>query len=175
MKRKYLAITAAALALSMLSTTAAFAQGWGKVGSKWFYYNEDGSCAKNMWITEQNEDGTPKPSYWVNNDGTMAVSQWVNDGNGWVYVDGNGVTMASQLLVLNSDTYYLKEDGRMAAGEWIKEEGKWYYFQDNGIALKNGWKTVGDESYYFLKNCVLATDALVPGGGRVDSEGRLVK
>ncbi len=27
-----------------------FAAGWGKVGSEWYYYQEDGSVARNTWV-----------------------------------------------------------------------------------------------------------------------------
>lgn len=176
MKRRFAVITAAALALSMLSGTAAFAAEWGKVGNKWFYYLDDGSVAKNTWVTTEATETAPAVSYWVNNDGTMAATQWVYDGTAWYYVDGNGLILVNQMLVQNTDSYWLKEDGKMAAAEWIQDpDGKWYYFQESGQALKNGWKMVDGEEYYFLKSGALAVDALVPGGGRVDAQGRRVK
>ncbi|MDD3253462.1 MAG: hypothetical protein PHV18_13005 [Lachnospiraceae bacterium] len=178
MKRKFMAITAAALALSMLSSTAAFAAEWGKTGGKWFYYLDDGSVAKNTWIRTEATETAGATAYWVNSDGTMAATQWVNDGNAWYYVDGGGTILTNQMLIQNngSDSYWLLEDGKMAVSSWIQDpEGKWYYFQDNGKALKNGWKTVDGEEFYFLKSGALAVDALVPGGGRVDAQGRRMK
>ena len=62
MKKGFLTVVTA-LALSIFSTTAVFAQGWGKTDNKWFYYLEDGSVAKNTWI---DTEGGP---YWVRNDG----------------------------------------------------------------------------------------------------------
>ena len=57
---------------------------------------------------------------------------------------------------------------------YCTEDGKWYFFQENGVALKNGWKVIDGEEYYFLKSGVLAVDALVPGGYRVDASGRKI-
>ncbi len=39
-------VMALSLAMAALSTTAAFAAGWGKVGSEWYYYQEDGNVAR---------------------------------------------------------------------------------------------------------------------------------
>lgn len=176
MKKRFLTITATALALSMLSTTAAFAAHWGKVGSQWFYYLDDGTVAKNTWITTEATETSAATAYWVNNDGTMAASQWVYDGEAWYYVDANGVIMANQLLKLNSDLYFLKEDGKMASNEWAQDEnGKWYFLQENGVAVKNGWKMIEGDYYYFLKSGVMAVDALVPGGYRVGPDGKWVQ
>ncbi|MCI6887975.1 MAG: hypothetical protein MR868_12155 [Lachnospiraceae bacterium] len=170
MKRRFLAVTAVAAALSILSSTAAFAQGWSKVGSDWYYYEEDGSVAKNCWITS--ESGT----YWVNVDGRMASNQWVCADDSWYYVDGSGLCLTNQLLTLNNDIYWLGEDGKMAASEWVTtEEGKTYYFQENGLAIKNGWKMIDGYYYYFLKSGVMAVDALVPGGYRVGADGRWIE
>ena len=77
MRRKLFAAAAAALALSMFSSTAALAAGWEKVSSQWFYYQEDGSVAKDVWI--DTEDGR----YWMRHDGVMAVSPWVPFVNHW--------------------------------------------------------------------------------------------
>lgn len=176
MKRNILKVTAVALALATLSATPAFAAHWGQVGSKWFYYLDDGTVAKNIWVTTEATETSAATAYWVNNDGTMAASQWVNDGTAWYYVDAGGVIMKNQLLKLNSDLYWLKEDGKMAANEWAQDaEGKWYYLQENGKAVKNGWKLIDGDYYYFLKSGVMATDALVPGGYRVGPDGKWIQ
>ena len=162
MKQRFWAITALALALSMFFATAAFAQGWGKTGTSWFYYPEDGTVARNTWIETE---GGP---YWVNGDGAMATSQWVNDGSAWYYVGSDGRKLTSQIMKLNGETFWL--------GEWkCTEDGKWYYLQSNGYAMRNGWKMVNGEYYYFLKSGIMAADALVPGGYRVGADGRWVQ
>jgi len=165
------AAAAAALAISMLSSTAAFAAGWEKVSGNWFYRQEDGTVVKDAWV--QDEAGE---SYWMRNDGVMATLQWVGYDNAWYYVGENGTIMKNQLLELNNhDLYWLHEDGKMAANEWVDVEGKWYYFQDNGLALKKGWKQIDGDWYYFLNSGVMAADALVPGGYRVGADGRWIQ
>ena len=53
-------------------------QGWKKENNVWYYYNEDGTLARNKWAG----------NYWLGSDGKMATSAWVD--NGRYYVDANG-------------------------------------------------------------------------------------
>lgn len=96
MKKRFLTVTAAALAISLFSSTAAFAQGWEQVASKWYYRLDDNTVAKNAWVTT--EGGT----FWLNGDGAMAVNQWVNDNDKWYYVDANGNPVISTMLKLDN-------------------------------------------------------------------------
>lgn len=171
MKKNMLAVTAAALAISLLSSTAALAAGWEKVSGDWFYRQEDGTVVKDTWI--QTEGGV----YWMRNDGVMATNQWVGYENAWYYVGADGNVLKNQLLTLNnSDLYWLHEDGKMASDEWVQtQDGKWYYFQSNGQALKKGWKQIDGDWYYFLNSGVMAADALVPGGYRVGADGKWIQ
>lgn len=96
MKKNMFKVMALSLAMATLSTTAAFAAGWGKVGSEWYYYQEDGTVARNTWInTLVSNDESGELTYQVGNKDfateegkTIAASYWVQ---------GNG-TMAGQLL-----------------------------------------------------------------------------
>ena len=54
-------------------------QGWKKENNVWYYYNEDGTLARNKWAG----------NYWLGSDGKMATNAWVD--NGRYYVDANGV------------------------------------------------------------------------------------
>ena len=100
MKRRFLAIMATVMAISMFSSVTVFAEEhWGQVGSQWFYYLDDGGVAKNTWIYTE---GGP---YWVKEDGSMAANNWVYDGTAWYYVDAKGNKVMNQLLLLNG-TYY---------------------------------------------------------------------
>ena len=174
MRKHTLKVTALALVFAALSSTAAFAAQWGKVGSEWFYYLDDGTVAKDTWIHSYDQDGNIAASYWVCTDGTMAANEWVYDGEAWYYTGQDGLTMKNQLLSLNQDLYWLDPDGKMVSSDWRQtEEGKWYYFQENGMAYKNGWQEIDGENYYFLKSGVLAVDALV-GGYRVDASGKWI-
>ena len=53
-------------------------QGWKKENNVWYYYNEDGTLARNKWAG----------NYWLGSDGKMATNTWVD--NGRYYVDANG-------------------------------------------------------------------------------------
>ena len=158
MKKNMFKIMALSLAMATLSTTAAFAAGWGKVGSEWYYYQEDGTVARNTWINtlvSNDESGeltyqvgnkdfateegkTIAASYWVQGNGTMAASCWVADGDAWYRVDAKGLILKDQVYNENKDMYYLGKDGRMVTNSWYQnEEGKWYYFGENGKAVKD--------------------------------------
>ena len=53
--------------------------GWQKRnGGNWYYYEKDGSLARNKWVG----------NYWLGADGKMAKSAWVD--NGRYYVDSSG-------------------------------------------------------------------------------------
>ena len=54
-------------------------QGWKKENNVWYYYNEDGTLARNKWAG----------NYWLGSDGKMETNAWVD--NGRYYVDANGV------------------------------------------------------------------------------------
>ena len=53
-------------------------QGWVKEANVWFYYNADGTLARNKWAG----------NYWLGADGKMATNSWVD--NGRYYVGSNG-------------------------------------------------------------------------------------
>ena len=53
-------------------------QGWVKESNTWYYYNTDGTLARNKWVG----------NYWLGADGKMAKSAWVD--NGRYYVDSSG-------------------------------------------------------------------------------------
>ena len=54
-------------------------QGWVKQANSWYYYESNGTLARNKWIDSL---------YWLNSDGKMATNSWVD--NGYYYVDANG-------------------------------------------------------------------------------------
>jgi len=52
--------------------------GWVKESNIWYYYNTDGTLARNKWAG----------NYWLGADGKMATNSWVD--NGRYYVGSNG-------------------------------------------------------------------------------------
>ena len=75
-------------------------QGWVKESNTWYYYNTDGTLARNKWAG----------NYWLGADGRMATSAWVD--NGRYYVDTNGEWVSNYSKVeknaqaLNIPQYY---------------------------------------------------------------------
>ena len=75
-------------------------QGWVKESNTWYYYNTDGTLARNKWAG----------NYWLGADGKMATSAWVD--NGRYYVDTNGEWVSNYSKVeknaqaLNIPQYY---------------------------------------------------------------------
>lgn len=193
MRKNMFKVLALSLAMATISSTAAFAAGWGKVGSDWYYYQEDGNVARNTWInTLVSSDGsgevtyqvghkdfvteegkTIAASYWVQGNGLMATSCWVNDDGTWYRLDAQGRIMKDQIYTEGKTMYRLDADGKMVTNAWYQnEEGKWYYFGADGKAYKNGWKTIDDAEYYFLKTGTMAADVNIPGGGHVGVDGK---
>ena len=95
--------------------------GWNKIGSTWFYFNEDGTAKQSEWL---NDNGT---WYWFNSNCGAAT--------GWAKVDG--------------EWYYFKGNNAMKTG-WEKVDGNWYYMASSG-KMVTGWCEIGGKWYYFSK------------------------
>ena len=90
-------------------------QGWVKEGTTWYYYNTDGTLARNKWVG----------NYWLGADGKMVTRAWVD--NGRYYVDANGA------WVKDAKRPEEKKQG------WIKEASTWYYYNTDGTLARNKW------------------------------------
>ena len=90
-------------------------QGWVKEANVWFYYNTDGTLARNKWAG----------NYWLGADGKMVTSAWVD--NGRYYVDANGA------WVKDAKRPEEKKQG------WVKEANTWYYYNTDGTLARNKW------------------------------------
>ena len=110
-------------------------QGWVKESNTWYYYNTDGTLARNKWAG----------NYWLGADGKMATSAWVD--NGRYYVGANGAWVKDA-----------KKPGESKPAEkkqgWKKEDNAWYYY-DNGEVSRNKW--IGD-TYWVGKDGKMVTD-----------------
>ena len=168
------------------------AQGWVKSGNTWYFYNQNGTLARNMWAGD----------YWLGADGKMATNSWVD--NGRYYVDGNGAwvkgahrqaEVKKQGWVQNGSawnyyhqgnivrnawigSYWLGADGRMATSSWV-DNGR-YYVDANGVwvkdakrpeAKKNGWIKEGS-TWYYLENGALARNKWV-GNYWLGADGKM--
>ena len=94
-------------------------RGWKKENNVWYYYNEDGSLARNKW----------QGNYWLGADGKMVTNAWVD--NGRYYVAANGAWDKDK-----------KKEDPVPTGKhtgWVKSGSTWYYFNAEGQIVKNAW------------------------------------
>ena len=162
---------------AMASSDALAAQGWVKTGNTWYFYNQNGTLARNAWAG----------NYWLGADGRMVTNAWVD--NGRYYVDGNGAWVKGAHrqaevkkqgwvqngsawnyyyqgnIVRNSwvGSYWLGNDGRMATSSWV--DGGRYYVGANGawvrdakkpeaakpVEKKQGWVKEGNAWYFYYQ------------------------
>ena len=94
-------------------------RGWKKENNVWYYYNEDGTLARNKW----------QGNYWLGADGKMVTNAWVD--NGRYYVGSNGAWEKDK-----------KKEDPVPTGKhtgWVKSGSTWYYFNAQGQMVKNAW------------------------------------
>ena len=89
--------------------------GWVKEASVWYYYNTDGTLARNKWAG----------NYWLGADGRMATNSWVDNNRYYVGTDGAWVKDA-------------KHPEEKKTG-WVKEANVWYYYNTDGTLVRNKW------------------------------------
>lgn len=94
-------------------------RGWKKENNVWYYYNEDGTLARNKWAG----------NYWLGADGKMVTNAWVD--NNRYYVGNSGAWEKDK-----------KKEDPIPTGKhtgWVKSGSTWYYFNAQGQMVKNAW------------------------------------
>ena len=94
-------------------------RGWKKENNVWYYYNEDGTLARNKWAG----------NYWLGSDGKMVTNAWVD--NNRYYVGNSGAWEKDK-----------KKEDPVPPGKhtgWVKSGNTWYYFNAQGQMVKNAW------------------------------------
>ena len=146
--------------------TEGTASSWQKLGSNWYYYDEDG--LRTVGLKKING-----LTYYFDNNGIMQTgwamieghwnyfassgamkTGWIKDGDTWYYLDKDGV-MLTGLQDIDGTRYYLNASGAMQTG-WILTEGHWNYFASSG-AMKTGWIKDKDTWYYLDKDGIMQT------------------
>ena len=123
-------------------------QGWVKESNAWYYYNTDGTLARNKWAG----------NYWLGADGRMVTNAWVD--NGRYYVDANGAWVKEA-----------RHSGEKKQG-WVKESNAWYYYNTDGTLARNKWAG----NYWLGADGRMMTNAWVDNGRYyVDANGVWVK
>ena len=176
------------------------AQGWVKTGNAWYFYNQNGTLARNAW----------SGNYWLGADGRMATNAWVDGGRYYVGSNGLWVKGAQKPAVTKPEvkkqgwvqngsawnyyyqgnivrnawigSYWLGTDGRMATNSWV-DNGR-YYVGANGLwdksakkqevkpeVKKNGWIKEGSTWYYY-ENGTLARNKWV-GNYWLGADGKM--
>ena len=177
------------------------AQGWVKTGNAWYFYNQNGTLARNAW----------SGNYWLGVDGRMATNAWVDGGRYYVGSNGLWVKGAQKPAVTKPEvkkqgwvqngsawnyyyqgnivrnawigSYWLGADGRMATNSWV-DNGR-YYVGVNGLwdksakkqevkpeVKKNGWIKEGSTWYYY-ENGTLARNKWISSTYWVGADGKM--
>ena len=182
---------------AVVSNDALAAQGWVKSGNTWYFYNQNGTLARNAWAG----------NYWLGSDGKMVTNAWVD--NGRYYVGSNGAwvkgaqkpaEVKKQGWVQNGSSWYyyyqgnivrnvwigsywLGSDGKMATNTWV--DGARYYVGASGVwdknakkqeapkpvEKKNGWVKEGNTWYYYNQG-IMARNAW-QGNYWLGSDGKM--
>ena len=167
---------------TVASNDALAAQGWVKSGNTWYFYNKNGTLARNAWAGNYwlGADGKMVTNAWVDNGRyyvgsngewvrnaqkpattttNTAKQGWVQSGASWYYLDANGSVVRNAWI----GNYWLGTDGRMATSSWV-DNGR-YYVGSNGLWVqgakkpaekKQGWVKSGSDWYYYDDNGTLA-------------------
>ena len=198
-----LTVLATPIAVNAVASSDVLAvQGWVKTGNAWYFYNQNGTLARNTW----------SGNYWLGADGRMVTNAWVDGGR--YYVGSNGLwvkgaqkpaatkpEVKKQGWVQNGSawnyyyqgnivrnawvgSYWLGADGRMATSSWV-DNGR-YYVGANGVldktvkkqetpkpeVKKNGWVKEGSTWYYF-ENGTLARNKWISSTYWVGADGKM--
>ena len=129
------------------------ASSWQKLGSSWYYYNEDG--IRTVGLKQIN--GT---TYYFDNNGVMKTGWSLIDGH-WNYFTSSGAMKTGWLK--DKDTwYYLNKEGIMQTG-FQEIEATRYYLNVSG-AMQIGWKWLDNHYYYFASSGAMKTGWLKDNG-----------
>ena len=126
-------------------------QGWKKEDNSWYYYEQDGTLARNKWIGD---------TYWVGKDGKMVTENWVDNDRFYVDKSGKKDPSIKKKVIINDELGWQKRNG-----------GEWYYYEKDGSLARNKW--VGN--YWLGADGKMAKSAWVDNGRYyVDSSGKWV-
>ena len=185
---------------AVASNDALAAQGWVKSGNTWYFYNKNGTLARNAWAGDYwlGADGKMVTNAWVDNGRyyvgsngawvknaqktattNIAKKGWVQSGASWYYLDAQGRAVRNAWI----GNYWLGSDGRMAVSSWV-DNGR-YYVGANGVWDKNakketpkpevkkqGWVKSGSDWYYYENGTVVKNKWA--GNYWLGSDGKMV-
>ena len=129
---------------AVASNDALAAQGWVKSGNTWYFYNKNGTLARNAWAG----------NYWLGADGKMVTNAWVDNGRYYVGKDGAWVKNAQKVAITPAKPATVTKQG------WVQNGATWYYLDAQGRTVKNAW--IGN--YWLGADGKMATNAWVDNG-----------
>ena len=139
---------------TVASSDALAAQGWVKTGTSWYFYNQNGTLARNAW----------SGNYWLGADGKMVTNAWVDNGRYYVGADGAWVKGAQKPAT--SKPAAVQKQG------WVQNGGSWYFYNQNGTLARNAWSG----NYWLGADGKMVTNAWVDNGRYyVGADGAWVK
>ena len=189
---------------TVASSDALAAQGWVKTGTSWYFYNQNGTLARNAW----------SGNYWLGADGKMVTNAWVDNGRyyvgadgawmkgaekpaapkpvvaqkqGWVQSGGAWYFYNQGQIVRNAwvGSYWLGADGKMATSAWV-DNGR-YYVGENGVWVKDAKKPEAPKpvekkqgwvkegnTWYYFENGALARNKWISSTYWVGADGKMV-
>ncbi|WP_247946384.1 MBL fold metallo-hydrolase [Streptococcus oralis] len=151
---------------------------WQKIGSDWYFYDEDGLRT----VGKKNINGS---TYYFNQEGMMQTgwafvdghwnyfassgamkTGWVKEQETWYYLDKDGIMLTGRQDI-NGVRYYLNASGAMQTG-WKWQDNSWYFYTNSG-AMKTGWLK-DKESWYYLDP---ETGIMAVGSKEIDGKNYL--
>ncbi|MDY3918095.1 MAG: NlpC/P60 family protein [Candidatus Limivivens sp.] len=128
-----------------------------KISSGVRYRKEDGTYAKNEWVTAS--DGS---EYFFDRKGLMVKNKWV-DGC-YLQKDGKkkeGLVKKSNGWKMVRYTWYGEDE--YVTNRWETVNGSKVYFDSKGNQVKNQWKKIDGKTYHFNKSGYLDTSKWING------------
>lgn len=187
MKRKLLAITAAAVCIGAVLTACAANEpaasvtestaevvltGWQESGGVRRYYLPDGTPASGQTQIDGvlhyfAADGSPISGWMDTDEGRCYLTEEGVRATGWIesdgvryYLDENGITV-SDWVQLEQGLAYFGADGSAVSG-WFELGGSRYYMDEFSIPV-TGWQEIDGDRYFFGADGVMLTGWIEDG------------
>ena len=129
-----------------------FKPGWLKSEGYWYFFNPDGTLAKNAWKKDS------KGWCYLGDDGKMLTNGWAKDSKGWCWIGSEGYMVEkTQWLKVDGCWYHITK-GYRDQNKWMKDSKGWCYLGEDGKMVTNGWAKdskgwcyIGSEGYMVEK------------------------
>ena len=147
------------------SSGALYTSGWYWINGYCYYFNTDGTMAKNDYI-----DGN-----YVDPSGAWVYNKWVYSdyAQRYWYRYADGYYPSNTVKNIDGNLYHFDANGYMDVG-WIYADGNWYYATSSGALYVDRWAWIDDNCYYFDTDGTMERNVYIDGH-YVDSSGKWVE